>query len=188
MSAEPLRHRFTVDEYERMGAAGLFGEDDRVELIEGEIVELTPIGSRHAACVARLTRLFAGAPADQAIVWVQNPIRLGVRSEPQPDLALLHPRDDFYARSHPGPAEILLVVEVSDTTAAWDRDVKTALYGAAGIPEAWVVDLNDNSVHVFTEPGREGYAVVRQAMAGDVIATGVLGGVAVAVAEILGPA
>lgn len=171
-----------------MGAVGLFGEDDRVELIEGEIIEMTPIGSRHAACVARLTRLFVGAVGDQAIVWVQNPVRLGVRSEPQPDLTLLRPRDDFYARGHPVPAEILLVVEVSDTTAAWDRDFKAALYGVAGIAQTWVVDLNENSVHVFTGPGREGYGEVRRAASGDDITTGVLGGLTMAVSDILGPA
>lgn len=187
MSAQPMRHRFTADEYERMGAAGLFGEDDRVELIEGEIVEMTPIGSRHAACVDRLTRLFATAVAERAIVRVQNPIRLGVRSEPQPDLALLSPRDDFYARSHPSPAEVLLVVEVSDTTAAWDRDVKAALYATAGIPETWVVDLIESGVHVFTGPSPEGYTDVHPASPGDTITTAALGGLAVAVADILGP-
>jgi Uma2 family endonuclease len=182
-----MRHRFTADEYERMGAVGLLGEDDRVELIEGEIVEMTPIGSRHAACVARLGSLFSAAVGDGAIVWVQNPVRLGARSEPQPDLALLLPRPDFYAGGHPRPSDILLVVEVSDTTATWDRDVKAPLYGTAGIPETWVVDVTEGHVHVFSGPSPEGYADVRRAEPGDTITTTVLDGLTVGVSDILGP-
>jgi Uma2 family endonuclease len=188
MSAQPLRHRFTADEYERMGAAGLFAESDRVELIEGEIVETTPIGSRHAACVDRLNRMFSTAVGERAIVRIQSPIRLGVRSEPQPDLALLLPRPDFYSEGHPRPADVLLVVEVSDTTATWDRDMKAPLYGAAGVPETWVVDVIEGCVHVFTGPGREGYADMRRVVGGDAITATVLGGLTLAVADILGPA
>ena len=188
MSAQPERHLFTVDEYERMGVVGLFGEDDRVELIEGEIVEMTPIGSRHAACVSRLNHLLSAAVRDRAIVSVQNPVRLGIRSEPQPDVALLVPRADFYAGGHPRPADILLVVEVAETSATWDRDVKARLHGAAGVGEAWVIDLAGGCVHVFTGPGPGGYAEVRQAVAGDSLTPSGLGGVAVAVTDILGPA
>jgi Uma2 family endonuclease len=188
MSAQPERHLFTVDEYERMGMVGLFGEDDRVELIEGEIVGMAPIGSRHAACVARLTRLFSAAVGNRALVWIQNPIRLGTRSEPQPDVALLVPRADFYARGYPGAADILLVVEVADTSAAWDREGKARLYAAGGVGEAWVVDLAEGCVHVFTGPGPGGYADARQAVAGDSLTPGGLDGVTVAVNDILGPA
>lgn len=187
MSALPERHRFTADQYERMGAAGLFAEGDRVELIAGEIVEMNPIGSRHAGCVIRLNRLLTAIVGEGAVVSVQNPVRLGTHSEPQPDVALLLPRPDCYSDSHPKPSEILLVVEVADTTLTWDRDVKAPLYGAAGIPELWVVDVTEGCVYVFTGPEREGYAVMRQVTAGDTITTTVLDGLTIPVADILGP-
>src|SRR5687768_1102698 len=100
-SAAPERHRFTVEEYHRMGDTGLFGRDDRVELVEGEIIDMAPVGSRHAACVARLTRLLVSQLGERAIVWVQNPVQIGDLSEPQPDIAVLVPRTDFYAGAHP---------------------------------------------------------------------------------------
>src|SRR5262245_37141744 len=116
MAVQVSRRLFTVDEYYQMAQAGILHEDDRVELIEGEIIETAAIGSRHAACVDRLNQLFSGRVAGRAIVRVQNPIRLSQRSEPQPDLALLRPRADFYATGHPGPQDVLLVVEVADTS------------------------------------------------------------------------
>ncbi|MDQ3917533.1 MAG: Uma2 family endonuclease, partial [Acidobacteriota bacterium] len=135
MSVEIARHFFTVDEFERMGAAGIFHPDDRLELIGGEIVEMSPIGSSHAACVkflsALLQRLFGGT----LIVSTQDPIRLDDFSEPQPDVALLRWREDFYRHAHPTPADVLLVVEVADTTVESDRQVKIPLYARAGIPE-----------------------------------------------------
>ena len=121
--------------------AGILAEDDRVELLEGDIVEMAPIGSRHAACVNRLNQLLSTRIAGPFIVAVQNPIRLGEFSEPQPDLAILRPRPDFYSESHPGPEDILLLVEVSDTSAEYDREVKVPAYGTAAIPEVWLVDL-----------------------------------------------
>lgn len=108
MPIQLLKRRFTVEEYRQMAQAGILGEDDRVELIEGEIVEMTPIGSRHAACVKRLNHLLTQQVRERALVSVQDPIRLSAHSEPQPDLALLVPRPDFYARRHPGAAEVLL--------------------------------------------------------------------------------
>ncbi|MBI3030906.1 MAG: Uma2 family endonuclease, partial [Candidatus Rokubacteria bacterium] len=110
MPVQLVRRFFTVEQYSRMAEAGILSADDRVELIEGEIVEMTPIGSRHAACVKRLIRLFYWAVGDRAVVSAQEPVRLSERSEPQPDLALLRPRADFYAQAHPGPQDILLVV------------------------------------------------------------------------------
>jgi len=148
---------FTVEEYHRMAEAGILGEDDRVELIEGEIVEMTPIGSRHAGAVNRLNRLFSERVGEHAVVSVQNPIRLGERSEPQPDLALLRFREDFYASSHPGPGDVLLVVEVAETSAEYDRRVKVPLYARFGIPEVWLVDLEGEAVEVYRDPSPEGY-------------------------------
>src|SRR5215216_3171381 len=123
-AVQVTRHRFTVAEYERMGEIGIFSEDERVELVCGEIIEMSPIGERHAACVGLLTQLITLLLQRSAIVWVQNPIRLDDHSEPQPDVAVLKPRADFYRHAHPGPEDILLVIEVSDTTPEYDRRVK----------------------------------------------------------------
>lgn len=153
MSVELQRRRFTVDEYYAMAEAGILHEDDRVELIEGEIVQMAAIGSRHAACVNRLTRLLVERAGDDAVVTVQNPVRLSDLSEPQPDFALLRPREDFYAGGHPGPADTLLVVEVAHTTLGYDREIKLPLYATAGVPEVWIVDVEGGVVEVHAEPG-----------------------------------
>ncbi|MCX2728290.1 Uma2 family endonuclease [Thermomicrobium sp. 4228-Ro] len=153
----PTTHRFTVDDLERMVRAGILREDARVELIEGELYDMNPIGWAHQACVNRLTELFVRALHGRAIVQPQGPVRLSDRSLPQPDLALLRPRADFYARSGPGPADVLLLVEVSDTTLAYDRDIKVPLYARAGIPEVWLVDLAGEQVLAFRLPDAGGY-------------------------------
>jgi Uma2 family endonuclease len=183
---QPARHVFTVEEYERMGTAGLFGEDDRVELIEGEIIETAPIGSRHAACVDRLTHLFSAQVSNRAVVRVQNPVRLGARSEPQPDVALLRPKPDFYASAHPEPADVLLIVEVAETSATWDRDVKMPLYAGAGVPEVWVVDLDEGCIDAYTTPHAQRYADARRLTSDDTITPSMLVGVTIFVADILG--
>lgn len=140
-----------------MAQAGILGEDDRVELIEGEIVEMTPIGSKHAAIVGRLTHLFSEQISRRAIIWVQNPIRLGEHSEPQPDLTLLRPREDFYASAHPGPEDVLLVVEVAETSAEYDRQIKVPLYAKARILEVWLINLEGERVEVYRSPSPQGY-------------------------------
>lgn len=161
MGAQVMKHRFTVEEYHRMGAAGIFSEDDRVELIEGEIVEMSPIGSRHAACVDRLNHLFSQRAGERTIVRVQNPIRLSGHSEPQPDLALLRPRLNFYAHAHPSPEDVLLVVEVAETLADYDREVKVPLSARAGIPEVWLAELDAEKIEVYRQPGPHGYQEVQ---------------------------
>ena len=171
-----------MDEYYRMADAGLFRADDRLELVEGEIIDKAPIGSRHAACVNRLNRLLSARLGERAIVSVQSPVRLSDLSEPQPDVAVLAPRDDFYAGGHPGPSEVLLVVEVADTTAGWDRGVKMPLYGRAGVAEAWLVDLAAGAVDVFSAPGPDGYGDARHASGGEQLA---VAGATVGVDEIL---
>src|SRR5436190_15615228 len=137
MAVTVKRRRFTLDEYHRMGKTGILSEDDRVELIEGEIIEMSPIGSRHAACVDRFNELIARLRLN-IIVRVQSSIQLDDYSQPQPDLALLRRRDDFYSSSLPRPADVLLVIEVADTTLEYDRFVKLPLSAHAGIPEAWL--------------------------------------------------
>ena len=185
MAVQLLRRCFTVEEYHRMGQFGILSEDDRVELIEGEIVEMTPIGSRHAACVARLTALFSRVQP-RGIVWVQNPIRLGQRSEPQPDLALLRPRPDFYDEAHPGTADVLLVVEVAETSGNVDRKVKVPLYARAGVPEVWLVDLGGECIEVYRNPGSQGYQEVRRVQRGERLAPHALPDLDLAVADVLG--
>lgn len=131
-----------------MAEADIFGPEDRVELIDGEVVEMSPIGSRHAGCVNRLTHLLVTGVGDRAVVAVQNPIQVGDFSEPQPDLVLLRPRPDFYSEHHGFPPDVLLVIEVAETSLRFDLRRKTPLYIAAGIPEAWVFDMGASVVHV----------------------------------------
>lgn len=153
----PRRHRITVDEYHRMGEAGIFSEDDRVELIEGEIIDMTPIGFRHASVVDELNFLLAKQLPDTYRVRVQNPLRLSETTEPQPDLVIVRRRSDRYAESHPTQTDVLLLIEVADTSAGYDRSVKIPLYARHGIPEVWLVDLAGGSVEVFRHPSPSGY-------------------------------
>ncbi|PSQ96352.1 MAG: Uma2 family endonuclease [Bacteroidetes bacterium SW_9_63_38] len=153
----PRERRFTVDEYYRMGEAGVFDEDDRVELLDGHIYVMSPIGSEHAACVRRLNRLFQSRLGGRGLVSVQNPVRLADDSEPEPDVVLLRPHDDGYASEHPGPEEVTMVVEVADTSLSFDRDVKLPLYAEAGIPEVWLVDLEASVIHVYRDPNGDDY-------------------------------
>jgi len=156
------RRRFTLGEYQRMGEAGILSEDDRVELIEGEIVEMTPIGARHAGTVARIGHVFSRRLGERVIVWAQNPIQLPLQdSEPQPDVTLLRPRPDFYTLSHPRAGDVFLLVEVMDTSVERDRRVKLPLYAMAEIPEVWLVDLNTDPVEVYRQPAAGGYGDAR---------------------------
>lgn len=184
MAVHVLRRRFTVSEYHRMVEAGIFGEDDRVELLEGEIIQMSPIGSRHSACVARLTALLARLHG-QAIVWVQNPVALDEHSEPQPDIALLRFREDFYAQRLPGPEDVLLVVEVAESSARYDQEVKVPLYGRAGVPEAWVVDLAEERVTVYRSPTSQGFREVRLALRDEMLSPESFPELQVSVAELL---
>lgn len=155
------RHRLTVAQYHRMGEAGVLAPEQRVELLQGEVVEMAPIGTRHAAAVKRLNQLLAAAAGTHAIVSVQDPLHLDDESEPQPDLLLLRPRADFYAQAHPRPADVLLLVEVSDTTSRIDREIKVPMYAAAGVAEVWVIDLDQNLVHLLRQPADGRYTEVQ---------------------------
>ncbi len=144
MESWPRRHRITVDEYHRMAEVGLLAPDARVELIDGEIIDMAPIGSEHASVVDQLTRLLVRAVGDDAILRVQGSVRLGRRSEPGPDLVLLRPRPDFYRNQFATGNDTLLVIEVSDTTLRYEREIKIPLYARHGVPEAWIVDLRND--------------------------------------------
>jgi len=152
-----------------MGEAGVFAPDARLELIEGEIIEMAPIGVPHASIVGSLTRLFVRQAGDAAFVWVQNPVIVGKRSMPQPDLAILKARTDDYSSRHPAVDDVLLAVEVSDSTLAFDLERKANLYARAGIREFWVVDVNARGVHVHREPAEQGYARVSVATREDIV-------------------
>ncbi|HEX8069660.1 MAG TPA: Uma2 family endonuclease [Pyrinomonadaceae bacterium] len=156
-SVRIAKYYFTVAQYERMAEVGVLSPDCRVELIEGEIVKMSPIGKRHAACVNRLNRLLGQALGTAAIVSVQNPIRLDDYSEPQPDVALLKPRADFYEQALPAPADVLLVIEVCDTTLEYDRQIKLPLYARAGLPEVWLVNLADEQIETYAHPAADAY-------------------------------
>lgn len=185
IASAPKHRAFTVEQYHRMAEAGILGEDDRVELIDGEIVEMTPIDSRHAACVNKLNELFSQRVRNSAIVSVQNPVRLSTDSEPQPDLALLRPRADFYASRAPGPRDVLLLVEVADASLAYDRDFKLARYARRDIPEVWIVDLEGERVLVFRDPAGAVYHVRETASRGESLRPARLDLAALAVDELL---
>ncbi len=165
------RYRFTVEQYHRMGELGLFAAAPRVELIHGEIIEMSPINSPHSGAVNRLNRLLNALLGETALISVQNPVAITSHSEPEPDVAVLRVRADFYANAHPKPEEVLLVIEVADTSAEKDRQIKLPLYAAAGIPEAWLVDLNASAVEVHTQPSAQGYSNIQIFRHGDVIHT-----------------
>jgi Uma2 family endonuclease len=178
-------HRFTVAEYYRMAEAGILSEHDRVELIRGEIIEITPIGSPHAAIADRLTRLLVQLAGSAAIVRVQNPVRLSDDSEPEPDFALLVPRDDDYASGHPGPLDVLLLIEVAETSIVYDRDVKVPMYAEEGIPEVWIFDLTSSHVLVFREPAEGRYASAQTLGKGDTVTSTRLPPIRVRIADVL---
>lgn len=160
VQVERPRRLFTVDEYHHMAEAGIFGPEERVELIDGEIVEMSPIGPRHAGCVINLNRLLLTHLGDRAVISPQNPVVIRPRSEPQPDMLVLRKRDVSYSRAHPTPEDVLLAVEVADTTARFDRIVKARVYARARIAEYWLVDVGEERVDVFRAPGVDAYAEI----------------------------
>ena len=158
MRMETRKRLFTADEYLRMGEAGILASDSRVELIEGEIIEMSPIGNRHLACVARANELFVAAFAGKAIVTCQSYVRLNHYSEPQPDLVLAKTRSDYYVRKRLSADDTFLVVEVADSSLAYDRKIKMPLYARSGVPEVWIEDLQKNRLLVYRNPNGQTYA------------------------------
>ncbi|MGH8729931.1 MAG: Uma2 family endonuclease [Burkholderiales bacterium] len=186
MSAEPARRHFNVTEYYRMGEAGVFSEDDRVELIQGEIVEMSPIGIRQAACVDRLARLLQQQVGQHCIVRVQNPVRLNELSEPQPDIVLLKQRDDFYASRHPLPEDVLLIIEVAESSAGYDRKTKAPLYAAAKIPELWIVDLVQGVIEIFNQLASTAYQSKSNVARSETVISNAVSGLRIAATDMLG--
>jgi Uma2 family endonuclease len=186
MSVQFTKHCFNVSEYHRMAEVGLLSENSRVELIEGKIIEMSPIGSTHGGAVKRSSAFLNRKLGDAAIVSVQDPIRLNDFSEPQPDLALLKPRRDFYSDSHPTPQDVLLVIEVADTSAAYDRSVKLPLYARSGIPEAWLMVLSKHIIEVHSQPKNGKYQKVQRLKRGMLLVSPTLPVVTCRVEDLLG--
>ena len=182
----PKRRLFCVRDFRAMGEAGVLREDDRVELIGGEIIERSSIGPSHAACVKRLNHLLSFMVGQQAIVSIQDPVQIGDLSEPQPDLALLKYRADFYAGKHPKAADVLLVMEVADSSARYDREVKIPLYAEAKIAQALLIDLQAGVVEVYARPAKGRYTSVFVRQRGQSVGLQKLPGIRVTVDEILG--
>ena len=152
MVLQLVRHQFTVKQFHQMAEAGILSENERVELIRGEMIDMSPIGTRHSGCVLFLSNLLILLLGGRALINVQNPVELDETSEPQPDIALSKPRPDFYRNSHHQPKDIFLLIEVADTTVKYDREVKIPLYAEANIPEIWLVDVNQEVVEVYRNP------------------------------------
>jgi Uma2 family endonuclease len=186
MSIQVMRRTVMVEEYHRMGEAGIFSEDERIELINGEIIKMTPIGSRHASCVKRLNQFFTVHLKEKALVSVQDPIQLDEYSEVQPDVALLHPEKSAYMHHHPTPQDVYLIIEVSDSSLSFDRDVKLQFYAKAGIIEVWLVDLLSGCIEIYQEPSSFGYGVMRKKRGSDVIFPSVLPEISIAVEGVIG--
>lgn len=186
MAIEMKRRLFTVEEFQAMGRAGILTEDDRVELLDGEIVEMPPIGSAHGGTVNKMANLLKERLGRRIIVGVQNPILLNDLTEPLPDITLLKPRPDYYRQSHPVPVDVLLLIEVADTTVRQDRHVKGPLYARSGVKEYWLADLEADLIEVYRQPSAQGYGEVRQYRRGQSVAPLAFPEMAVAVEDLLG--
>jgi Uma2 family endonuclease len=180
------RRKITVHEYHEMGKAGILHEDDRVELIEGELVAMAPIGTEHHGATDWLTQALVRAIGDRGIVRVQGSIRLDDRSEPQPDFCILRPRADYYRKTVAMPPDVFFLVEIAHSSLRFDRSIKRPLYARAGVPEYWIVNLVDGEVEICRQPGKADYASVTVAGRGQVIEPALLPGVAIPVSDLLG--
>ena len=168
-SAIAPKFKFTTQQYQLMHEAGFFGDSDRLELINGEVKPMSPIGRKHGACINRLVARFTQRLGTRIVLSVQNSIRLDDNSQPQPDLAILKPRDDFYESGLPTPEDILLIIEVADSSIDYDRDVKSPLYSTAGIPEMWLFDVNQKIIEAYSQPSRFGYKQIHRYNEGDTL-------------------
>ncbi len=185
-TVETTRRRFTVADYAAMCEVGIIGEEDRVELIHGEVRMMSPIGPTHAGIVKRLNRWLSSQVGNAAIVAVQDPVEIPEYDAPQPDLALLRPRDDFYTLSHPTGADVLLVIEVADHSLLQDRNEKIPIYAAGGIPEAWLVNIPNRTIEHYAQLRRGSYTRILLRQSGDVATAEGLPAVKVAVDELFG--
>ena len=179
------KHRFSVQEYYRMAETGVLKPDARVELLNGEIIDMSPIGPFHGSITKHLNQLFSAASRGRWITQVHDPVRLDEHSEPQPDLALLKPSPDFFRKRHPQPADVFLLIEISDTTLDLDQHEKIPAYGRAGIAEVWIVNLADLTIEIYREPNFTGYGSKTILRPGDKAIPQAFPDVSVEVAELL---
>lgn len=184
--ASVIGRQFTAQEFERLFEVGILADDERVELIEGEIVQMSPINVAHSSCVLRLNALLAGLSRGMALIGVQGPIRLDARTVPQPDVAVLTPRADYYRKAHPGPGDVLLLIEVADTSLSYDRNVKSLVYARFGIQDYWIVDLSGRTVEVHREPRGDRFRTTTRHSGEDSVALLAFPDVVLSVADILG--
>lgn len=182
MATEVALRRFTVDEYFQMAKAGILTEDDRVELIDGQIIQMSPIGDPHVEAVNRCLLAFVGLmAAGRVMTSMQNPVRVDRYNDPQPDIVLVPPG----LRGAPRVADVLLVIEVADSSLGYDRRTKLPLYARAGIGEAWLLDLQGEALEVHREPGPEGYALIRRCRRGERVAPAAFPDLELAVDDLL---
>lgn len=165
--AEPQKYLFDVATYHQMGETQIFPNNMRIELIEGEIVTMPPIGSVHAAVVTTLDDIFHANVGELAMIRIQNPIQLGDLSEPQPDIALVRRDEHHYAEAHPTAEDVLLLVEVADSSIQYDRETKIPLYARYAIPEVWIIDLNNEYIEIFRNPSPQGYKNINRIEPGE---------------------
>lgn len=174
MPVQLAQRLINVEEYFRMAEAGILSWDDRVELIRGQIIQMSPIGSKHAACVDRFNSIFHQLiNSDVAIIRVQNPVQLSEYSEPEPDVSVLKPDPDFYSKGHPQPKDILLIIEVADTSFDYDKEIKLSLYAEAHIPEYWIANLEKGEIEAYSNPAGDGYLKMERFLPGsEIVFTG----------------
>jgi len=186
MVTEIARKLFTVHEYHKMAQAGILREHDRVELIDGEIIELSPVGHPHWVCVNRATAVFTRSLGERAVVSIQNPVRLSDWTEPQPDAVVFKPRLDFYAGKRPTTEDVLFIVEVADSSLAYDSEVKLPRYARAGIPEVWIEDLRNEVLLVYRDPSEDNYSTFLTLHRGESIAPRAFPDVMIEIEDLLG--
>ena len=184
-TVNPTKHLTNLDEWRRLGEANIFPPGSQLELINGEILEMAPIGFNHAGHVIRLLNFFAPLVGNNALINSQNPLQLGDLSEPEPDFMLLKPNADFYSSRHPNADDVLLLVEVADSSLVFDQNQKLHLYALHGIPEYWLLNLNDLSLEVYRKPSGEVYAEKTTLRAGDTLTLSQLPEISIRIADIL---
>ena len=184
-TVNPTKHLTNIDEWRKLGEANIFPPVSRLELINGEILEMSPIGFNHSGHLNRINKLFAKLIPDTVIPSVQNPLQLGDLSEPEPDFMLLKPNDDFYSSRHPNAEDVLLLIEVADSSLTFDQNQKLRLYALHGIPEYWLLNLNDLSLEVYRKPNGEVYAEKTTLRAADIITLSQLDEISIRIADIL---
>lgn len=180
------RKKFRVDEVYKMMEIGILPEESGWELINGEIIRRMTIGSKHASTVKKLNRIFTNLLGERAIISVQDPIHIDEHNEPEPDVALLKPRDDFYAESHPTPQDVLLLIEVSGSTIEFDRETKKTLYAEAGIEEFWLVNLKEQTIETYSQPKNGNYRLAQILEKGETVNSKTIENLKLEVEEILG--